>query len=367
MTATGEGHNSAAKAVSQQLNERGCETFIGDILKTGHRDVSSHVSNMYRNLVIHAPGFFGFLYHLGVLISSKKVHSPIYWLNSLYADSFERRLEQIMPDAVVCTHIFSAQAMTYLRESGRSQLPSFAIITDYDWSPFWEETHLDRYFLPAPELTGDFARRGVPANKLVPIGIPVNVTPANRETPFEARRALGLSEDRPVFLCMGGSMGYGNMAEVCSILYDLCPQAQILAVCGTNQSLYNKIAVLPGVKAFGYIDKVGRMMDAADVLITKPGGLTITEAAVRRVPMVLTCPLPSDEQNNAEFFSRYGMALFCPNVSDAAHAAFQLTLDPKRTARMKCAQKLHVPPDAASQIAENLIAYCKKSINKSEG
>lgn len=358
-TATGQGHNAAAQAISRRLRARGCETVIGDILKSGRRDVSAHVSGTYNTLVTHARGFFGFLYRLGTLVSSSRVHSPIYWLNSLYADSFQRRLEQIAPDAVVCTHIFSAQALTYLREHGRSRLPAMAVITDYDWSPFWEETRLDRYILPAPELTGDFVRRGVPAEKLEPLGIPVSVSPEEREEPAAARAALGLPEKGTVFLCMGGSMGSGDLARVCAVLRGLRPDAQVLAVCGVNRKLFEKVSCLPGVKAYPYTREAGRMMDAADVLITKPGGLTITEAAVRGVPMVLTCPLPSGELDNAAFFSRLGMALYCPKPAEAARAACRLAADPERQAGMRRAQRRHVPPHAAERIADELVALVR--------
>ena len=234
-TATGQGHNTAAGAVSESLRARGCETIVGDVLKSGEKDVSGRVSGLYDRIVLHAPHFFGMLYGLGGLVSSSRVHSPIYYLNTLYSASFQRKLAEIAPDVIVCTHIFSAQALTYLREKGRSRVPALAIMTDYTCSPFWEETRLDRYVIPSPLLTDEFVRKGVPAAKILPAGIPVDSRFARKTDRVQARRQFGLPPDRTVFLLMGGSMGYGGMQRICGDLLARMPDALVAVVCGRNK------------------------------------------------------------------------------------------------------------------------------------
>lgn len=358
-TNTGQGHNSAAGALSARLRALGCETITGDILKTGRRNVSAGVSGTYVALVRHAPHFFGGLYHIGEMVSSSRTHSPIYYLNTLYADSFRRRLSEIRPDLIVCTHIFSAQALTCLRERGFDRTPAVAVMTDYCWSPFWEETRLDRYYIPSPLLTQQFTSRGIPAEKIVPIGIPASASPIRDAERSAARHGLSLREDRPVFLCIGGSMGVGDMVRVCRELAGCLPGAQILAVCGSNRRLYERVASLPGVRAYAYSDEVERMMRAADVLVTKPGGLTITEAAVCRLPMVLTSPIPGGELYNARFFAGLGMAAFVPHPGEAARAACALAEDAQAAQTMRQAQARHVPQDAAERMAGDMTALVR--------
>lgn len=363
-TATGQGHNSAASALSGRLRERGCEPVTKDILKSGRRNVSARVSGTYTAMVRHVPWFFGGLYHLGERVSSSRMHSPIYYLNSLYSDSFRRRLGEIAPDLIVCPHIFSAQALTFLREKGLSRTPAVAVMTDYTWSPFWEETRLDRYYIPSPLLREEFISHGIPAEKIVPTGIPVDAGFASEADRSAARQALRLAPDHPVFLCMGGSMGVGDMVHVCRELEARVPEAQILAVCGSNRRLCERITGMPGVRAFSYTDQVEQMMTAADVLITKPGGLTITEAAVRRLPMVLTGPIPGGETYNARFFSRLGMAAYAVRPEEAARQASELAADPGRTQAMRRAQQRYVPEDAAGGMTDDMLAFARKIVSQ---
>ena len=365
-TATGQGHNTAAGAVSESLRARGCETIIGDVLKSGEKDVSGRVSGLYDRMVLHAPHFFGMLYGLGGLVSSSRVHSPIYYLNTLYSASFQRKLAEIAPDVIVCTHIFSAQALTYLREKGRGRVPALAIMTDYTCSPFWEETRLDRYIVPSPLLTDEFVRKGVPAEKIVPDGIPVAARFARKTDRMQARRQLGLPPDRTVFLLMGGSMGYGGMQRICGDLLRQMPEALVAAVCGRNKKLYARLHGVQNVRAYTYIDSVDLLMDAADVLLTKPGGLSSTEAAVKRMPTVFTSPIPGGETCTAEFFSSLGLADFARKPSEAARAACVLASDPGRRDAMRRAQETYIPVDAAVRIADEIFALGYSDRGKKE-
>ena len=365
-TATGQGHNTAAGAVSETLRERGCETVIGDVLKSGEKDVSGRVSVLYDRMVLHAPHFFGMLYGLGGLVSSSRVHSPIYYLNTLYSASFQKKLAEIAPDVIVCTHIFSAQALTYLREKGRSRVPALAIMTDYTCSPFWEETRLDRYIIPSPLLTDEFVRKGIPAEKIVPAGIPVESRFARKTDRARARRQLGLPPDRTIFLLMGGSMGYGGLQRICGDLLRQMPDALVAAVCGRNKKLYDRLRGVQNVRAYTYIDSGDLLMDAADVMLTKPGGLSSTEAAVKGVPTVFICPIPGGETCNAEFFSSLGMADFSRKPSEAARAACALAGDPDQRDAMRRAQETYIPTGAAARIADEILALGRPDMGKSK-
>ena len=166
-TATGQGHNAASQAVAHYLETRGCETVVDDVLRTGKKDASAPVSALYSGIVTHAPWFFGALYHAGELVSSSRRHSPIYYLNTLYADDFAKKLNALGADVIVCPHIFGAQALTCLKLKGRIRAPAVGIMTDYTCSPFWEETRLEKYVIPSPLLAEEFAGKGIPREKLV--------------------------------------------------------------------------------------------------------------------------------------------------------------------------------------------------------
>lgn len=359
-TATGEGHNSAAAALQEALKPYG-EAVIMDVLKSGKRDASSKVSRLYTRLTLSLPGFFGFLYHMGELVSSSRRRSPIYYLNSLYAGSLYQKIQLLQPDGIICTHIFGAQAITHLREKYGLHIPCVGIMTDYTCSPFWEETRLDSYIIPAKALMDEFVQKGIPKEKLIPLGIPVRKAFRTEGDKEEARRRLGLCGTKHLFVVTGGSMGYGDIKTLVLSLISQMPDAQVAVLCGRNEVLYQKLSRMERVRPFGYTDQVDVFMDAADVLLTKSGGLTTSEALAKRVPLVLTHPIPGCEQKNTAFLCSLGAAVTADSADDAARAALKLATDPEAARRMLERQRTYFKRESTEKIAEYLVHLVRSS------
>lgn len=357
-TATGQGHNSASLAVAETLRAENCIVKIGDVLKAGKRDISEHVSKLYSNVTLHMPRFFGGLYHAGELVSSSKMHSPIYRLNSLYAGNLYDRICRFEPDVIVCTHIFGAQAITCIRKRYGLKTPTAGIATDYTCSPFWEESKLDGYIIPSAGLTDEFAQKGIPAGKIIPIGIPVRPQFQKKITKQEAREKFGITA-KHLFLVMGGSMGYGNIETLTASLLEAVPDTQVAAVCGKNEKLFHELSGITNAVPFEYVENISELMDAADVILTKPGGLTSTEALVKHIPTVLTRPIPGCEQHNAEYLSSLGAAAFADNTESAVGKALHLLNDADAAAKMTAAQEKYICKDASKQICDYLIRLGK--------
>lgn len=354
-TSTGQGHNAAASAVSESLNALGCETEIIDVLSIGKRNISPNISSFYSSLVNHAPLIFGALYGIGDAVSSNKRHSPIYYLNALYSDNLEKILNESTPDVIVCTHIFGAQALTYLYSKNRTKIPCVAIMTDYTCSPFWEEIQAEKFVIPSPLLIDEFAKKGIPREKIVPLGIPVSSKFTYKTEKATARKKLNLPLNKTVFLCIGGSMGFGDIKKLCCELKKARPGSIIAAACGRNEKLYNELRDNPSVKAYNFSEDIGLLMDAADVVLTKPGGLTTTEAASKRVPLILTAPIPGCETKNAAFFEKCGMAKSAKNIKDAVEAACEISEDGNLSNMMIAAQQKYISRDTSKQIAELVV------------
>jgi processive 1,2-diacylglycerol beta-glucosyltransferase len=361
-TATGQGHNSASGAVANYLQSHGCEAVVADILKTGKKDASAPVSNLYSSIVTHVPGFFGMLYHAGELVSSSRHHSPIYYLNSLYSSSFLEKLNALSPDVIVCPHIFSAQALTYLQEKGRINIPAVCIMTDYTCSPFWEETRLEKYIIPSPLLLEEFAGKGIPREKLIPVGIPVDARFKTKVPKEQARQMLGIHAER-VFAVMGGSMGCGEIEQTVAALHKKIPEALVIAACGSNKKLKDKLLGIGNVLPLAFTEDINIVMDAADVLVTKPGGLSSTEAAVKRVPIVFSRPIPGGEARNAEFFASLHMAAVAKTSAQAAELACEIARSPEQAKRMTDAQEQYIDRDADAHIGDLILNTIHKKAN----
>ncbi|MDR2657069.1 MAG: glycosyl transferase [Oscillospiraceae bacterium] len=348
-TSTGQGHNCASEAVKGALESLGVDARIEDVLNAG-KQKSQTVSHTYDLLVRKAPNLFGALYSLAERISSSKRHSPIYYANALYARSVYNRINAHHPDAIVCPHMFSAHAITFIRSKHGLDIPCVGVITDYCCSPFWEECGLDAYIVANEAVADECASKGMDRARLFPLGIPVSERFRSKQSKAAAREALGIQRER-VLVVMGGSMGFGSIPETAALLSRLVPDAQVVAVCGSNADALDQTRAINGIIAMPFTDRVETLMDAADVLLTKPGGLTTTEAMVKRVPLVITSPIPGGEQRNAEFIARMGMGLLANTAREAADAAQTLLSDISAREHMLDAQSRNVSQTAAMDAA----------------
>jgi len=360
-TSTGQGHNSASAAVKDYLDARGAEAIISDVLNAG-RQKSDFVSHLYDNAVEHVPKFFGALYGLAERISTGKHHSPIYFLNTLYTDSLYKMIMDLQPQVIVCPHMFSAHAVTRLIEKYRLAVPTVGIITDYTCSPFWEETRLNRYVVANEAVAEECVHKGMRRDSIFPLGIPVRGKFKEKIPKREARALFGIKKE-PVVLIMGGSMGYGKIPALSAALAQRLPDAQIVAACGHNASVYEETKANGSVMALPYINNIDKLMDAADILLTKPGGLSTTEAMTKRIPLIITMPIPGGEERNSQYISQLGMAVSTAAVGESVEAACRLVSDPAAQRRMIECQERYCSVSAAEDTAELIIKLAEAGGN----
>ncbi|MCE5190037.1 MAG: glycosyl transferase [Eubacteriales bacterium] len=358
---TGQGHNSAAQAVRLALEARGalCETldaltFLGD-------NVSEAITNAFVDIAVKTPRAFGFMYAAGEFIRSDKRKSPVYFANALYAENLHRYLEEEEIDAAVCPHLFPAEALTYLRRKHSLSTRCYYVSTDYTCIPFLEETDLDVVFTPHADLSSQFIRRGIRADRLCPVGIPVRDDYRTGQERSDARALLNLPANLPCFLVMTGGEGCGDAVTLTRKLLERLKNrdARIVVLTGRNAGLQNALASRFNedlrVLAIPFTEQVPLYMDACDVLLTKPGGISSTEAAVKGIPIVHTPPIPGVETRNAQFFAERGMSIVAPNEDSAADNALRLAADAPQRARMLEAQRQYLSRDAAEHIAARIL------------
>ena len=354
-TNTGQGHNGAAKALQERLEELGHQAIIMDVLNSGH-ERSALVSKVYDGAVNHIPGIFGAVYGFAERISSDKRHSPIYYMNAMYAKQLLEKIYAHNPDMIICPHMFSAHAITRLRDKEGLEIPAIGIITDYTWSPFWEETQLDYYVVANEEVAKACQAKGMAGDKLLPLGIPVSKKFTMCQPKNEAQQIFGVSR-KAVFGIMGGSMGYGRMYELAKALSQQAADSDVLVVCGKNQELFTQIATLGGnVKPLGFIDNVDVFMDAVDVLLTKPGGLSTTEALSKRIPLVITTPIPGGEERNADSLESFGVIKVSHDVEEAVSLAIELLENSAERERMLAAQQLYINRFSTNEICDFILS-----------
>ena len=357
---TGQGHNSAGKALFECFVRHGIPCEMKDALSFAGEKASRLVSNGYINMATHAPNLFRCLYAAGGLVSTSYSKSPVYWANLSYADALHGYICEKGFDTVVTPHLFPAEALTHLLRKHALAARCYAVATGYTCIPFWEETELHGYFIPHRDLIPEFATKGLPRNRLHPFGIPVSAGFAQHTSQKEARRILGLPEEGQIFLMMSGSMGFGNLEDLLARLLRLCLRGEHILVLGGNnermkQRLRTRYGSHPQVSILDFTKQVPLYMDACDLIFTKPGGLTSTEAAVKNLPLIHTAPIPGCETKNALFFRRHLLSISEKNPDALLHQAYALAYDETAQRTMLAAQRKHIPHDAAEQICQHII------------
>ncbi|MDO4739703.1 MAG: glycosyltransferase [Eubacteriales bacterium] len=353
---TGAGHNTAGSALREQFLKSGVDCQMLDALSFASESLSKFICEFYVGLTVRAPGLFGAGYRACEAISSPKRRSASYIANAGYAHTLYRYLADNRIDTVLMTHIFPAQCLTHIRKKYRmNNIRTYLISTDYDCCPFAEETSTDAFFIPHDSITADFLRRGVGEERVFVSGIPTLEKFSRKADKDEARRSLHLPQEAPIILIMGGSMGFGNIEDMVRLLRNrMRDKTNIVVLGGNNERLKSSLRARFGddtrVHVIDYTNQADLYMDACDIMLSKPGGLSSTEAAVKNVPLVHMAPIPGCETDNQQFFNHFGMSVSAETPAETADAAIRLLERPELQQAMISAQKANTNARAAEDI-----------------
>lgn len=352
---TGGGHNAAASAIQEELRRRGHSTTTLNPYVLKSEALAQRIDDSYVEMVQKVPSLFGAVYDAGQLYRKLSCRSPVYHANRHMVPVMEQYLSAHHYDAVITTHLYPAEILTNMKHHGIEIPKTIFIATDYVCIPFTEETDCDAYIIPAKDLASDFVRRGLPAEKLYPLGIPTDRVFTEKRSKAEARMRLNLDLNKTTILITGGSMGGGKIRDAINALVSAVscrPDMELIIVCGKNEALYSELTSLKPdhTLVIGYTEEMACLMQAADLFITKPGGLSSTEAAVCGVPILHTAAIPGCELYNAEYFSSHNMSALCRNPEEVFACAMELLAHPQACARMVECQHTLLDGSAAARI-----------------
>lgn len=341
---TGEGHNSCAKAVMECIESHGGSSRIMDSLCFVSRGVSRFISNWHVRMYRHMPWLFraGYRFsenHRDAMNSS----SFTYRLMSEGVEGLRDFILKNRIDTVICPHIFPAMMVTELKKRYPAMgLKTCFIATDYTCSPGTEAIELDYIFVPDLSLVRGRMNRNIRPEQVVESGIPVRRAFYGGRDKREAKRLLGHDEQGQHILLMCGSMGCGPMKQLAVLLADrLRGRQHMTIVCGTNRRLrawmektfFGRV----DVQVLGYAENVPLLMDSADLYLTKPGGISTSEAAVKALPMVLIDAVSGCEGYNKDYFIKTGLADTADSPLALAELCEQILSDRRRLEAMRAA------------------------------
>jgi len=351
----GAGHVRAAEA----LRAWGAEAFAGRV-ETRHLDVMDFVPAGFRK--VYADGYIKVVQHLpkvwGMLYDAASRTPPDAFsqklrrgVERLSTRALTREIEAFAPDAVICTHFLPAELLARKTQRGHFSTPVWVQVTDFDLHGMWVQPEVAGYFAANDEVKFRLQARGIAPERAHVTGIPIMPQFSRKPDRAACARELGASPSKRTVLLMGGGAGVGGLDEVAERLLSLAGgnagagggaafDFQLIVLAGKNQKALAALTKLsakhPG-RLFpqGFTDKVERIMACADVMITKPGGLTTSEALALGLPMIVHSPIPGQEEHNADYLLEEGAALKGIDGSGLEFRLGTLLANPARLAAMR--------------------------------
>jgi len=351
----GSGHAEAARSLAGAFAVRGAEPVVVDHFHALVHPAFARVSGaVYYWLLRHVPAVWAFAYRLGDRMGPE---SPLaFGVPRLGVERLGGLLDAMRPDAVVTVHATPAAAMAALAASGHAMPPHTTAVTDFVAHSQWMPRPVDRYCVAAEEVRNEFVARGIPPDRVVVTGVPVRPEFSRAVDATAAQRAWELASDRPTVVAMAGTQGsLGRLPDVVRALLTVERPFQAVVVAGRDERLrahLTRLAAGSPVRVVGYVENVRTLLAAADLLVTKAGGMTLAEATAAEVPLLLYGSLPGQEAGNERFASRSGIALVARSRGELRRLLGRALADPEPTERMQASLRRLRRPDAAAHIVE---------------
>ena len=334
---TGGGHNRAARAIKEELESRtidnmSIECEIVDSLKLVNNTMDKVISRGYEKSALYTPKAYGSVYRFSETTIASKNEFKTNPLTSLMARKFKHLLNESTPDLIIGTHPFPMIALSTLKKNNnihslsRSESfykstkvdipPMISVLTDYTTHSTWIQNEIDYYIVGHEYVKELLVYEGVDSEKVKAFGIPVEKSFLSHRDRETVLTELGLSPEKLTVLLMGGSFGAGNIKETLEDLIAIDRDFQILVITGRNEHLKDKLSKMldstihnKNICLLGYTNKMNDILASIDVLISKPGGLTTTEALLNDVPMIVPYFIPGQEEENLDFLTNCGASL----------------------------------------------------------
>ncbi|PYM91607.1 MAG: hypothetical protein DME04_18550 [Candidatus Rokuibacteriota bacterium] len=354
----GSGHNAAARSLAAGFKRAHTAVTVVDHFAELVHPVFDRMSrSLYYSLLRRAPLLWGLGYALGDWMASDS--SLTLGVTHLGTRPLAALLGRLAPDVVVTVHATPAAAMSTLARLGTRVPPHTTVVTDFVAHSQWIARHIDRYCVAAGEVRHELIARGIPGERVVVTGVPLRDEFGEPLAPAEAREALGLSAQVPVVLAMAGSHGsLGRLPDVARALLALRRPLQGLVVAGHDRQLHATLSRLTDstrVRALGYVADVHRLMAAADLLVTKAGGMTLAEAMATETPLLLYGSLPGQERRNERFAARAGVALAARSRSELAALLEHALAEPELLEHLRGRMRRLRRPDATAHIVSAVL------------
>ncbi len=363
----GAGHRRAAEALAQAVlaaipqAEVQCANLLDDVPALVRRGYPGVYYLLVRHLALVWGACFALL-DWGPLYAIVQPFRRLW--NLLAARRFIERLRRNPPDLIMTTHFFPTDVVSACKAAGWLTAPLIVIVTDLHPHRLWISTQAEAYICGIVEGVRLLQDRGIPAERIHPLGIPIGSAFHASYDRNVLAQAFGLEPQRQTILVTSGGNTVGPFEAVVEALVGieerLAHRVQLLVICGENSRAVHRLqartqhAAMP-VRVLGFIDRMPEAMALSDLIVAKAGGLTVTEAMGRGVPLVIYHAIPGQERFNAQYVAAQGAAVIANSPEEVAQAVCRFFEEPGQAAAMRKAAASLSHPYAAEAIVSQVV------------
>lgn len=357
----GQGHNVAAQAISDYIisQDSTSEVRIVDTLKYISPMLDKVLIGSYLSALQVYPKAFTYLYSIfnkkddSVLSLVEKLEEAISW-------RILPLIREMMPDVIISTHPFTTQMLSVLKEDNKLNIPTLAIITDYGSHALWVHPGIDYYVVAHESVIPELVQRGRSADTVLALGLPVRESFKEDFSRKETLNKIGLSDEYLTVTLMGGSLALGNMKAILKQLDSIQRPFNIVVVAGHNEKLYDEALEISlrsdkSIAVLKYCDFMGALLQATDLLVTKPGGLTVTEALITGTPLAIFKAIGGQEDQNRQFLLKHNLAIAIDNGDFYAQKIEALLFQGDELKKMSQRASLAAKPNSTKDIYSLLL------------
>jgi processive 1,2-diacylglycerol beta-glucosyltransferase len=351
----GTGHTRAAEAL------RSCASGEQFGMEAVHLDTLQFVTPLlrfvytdaYMFMVRHVPALWRHLYRTTNIARLDGLgHTLRRWAERVNSRSMLKEITRQQPDLIICTHFLPAELLSRLLAAGEVKCPVWVQVTDFDLHRMWVHEDIAGYFAPNDEVAFRMREQGIAAERIFVTGIPIMPAFSAPLDRAACARELDMPPAVTTLLLLGGGAGFGSVSAIAERLLKHAENFQIIALAGKDLAMLaalNQLAIrYPGrLVAKGYTGKIERLMACADLVVTKPGGLTTAESLAMGLPMIVIAPIPGQEEHNANFLLEQGVAFKAFDLATLEYRVSYLLTHPSKLAAMRSKASTLARPDAA--------------------
>ncbi len=362
----GGGHLNAAKAIeSYMLNcYQNIDVELIDCIKYVNKTVEKITTAAYREMAKKAPWAWGKIY-------SNSQKGPLAHIttksNIIMAIKLLRLLREKKPDLIISTHPFGSQMCSYLKRKGKITCKLATIMTDFAPHDQWlvGNDFTDYYFVAHDKMKQHLICKGIPEPKIYATGIPISNRFSELHDTQKILNQYQFSDKKQTVLFFGGGeygLGKTRTTQIFESFVQCDYNLQIIAIAGKNlkmkttfEEIVKKYNKLDTVKILEFTNEVPELMSIADMVVTKPGGLTTSESLASHLPMILINPIPGQEEENAEFLESKGIAIWIKKSDDASQIIKNLFAHPEKLKTMRKNTSFLAKPNSTKTICDTLL------------